>query len=80
LCPDLDNAWSFGFSGSKDCPEVQVVGKQQMPIFALAHNRTSLSGAFNEPMVDQWEAECPAFSNTDTHAGERFMSIRIFMQ
>jgi len=32
LCPNLDDAWSFGFSGSKDCPEVEVMGEQQIPI------------------------------------------------
>jgi predicted nuclease of predicted toxin-antitoxin system len=32
LCPDLDDAWSFGFSGSEDCPKVEVMGKQQMPV------------------------------------------------
>ena len=26
LCPNLDDAWSFGFNGSKDCPEVEVMG------------------------------------------------------
>jgi hypothetical protein len=32
LRSDLDDAWSFGFSGSKDCSEVEVMGEQEMPI------------------------------------------------
>jgi integrase/recombinase XerD len=33
-------------------------------------------GAFGLPLVDQWLATCPASRNTETQAGESFISIR----
>ena len=48
--------------------------------FCLAHRRISRSCARGFPIVDQCVASCPARASTGIHAGDRFMSIRSFMQ